>query len=685
MDRTAELSLAGSDFGTRTLRQLAEEDALFVIPIYQRPYVWGKEQIGILLDDLWRAYEEGRGMFYLGSTLVRSSGQLRVRYELIDGQQRFTTLWLFSLVAKRVQSGSTLDAWCQPRCSDEPRIAFEIREEINEYFAALLGDRALPELPADHAALAAALAQMETFLRASERGAELHDFCDFVMGSVHLVLSEVPAESNLIRLFELINNRGEQLRPQDILKARLLEVIDATRPDVYPAYASLWEACAEMRQYLERGLPLKAKRLAGLFERQVDGRPALALASQVLAELRAACGERHAAGGGLTLAELLDEPLDDAPPAPQVESQAAAVPDDLRPASILSFPLLLLHVLRLWLRRPGCPPNFEPLPRIDEKQLLALFDEFFLDRLPAADPEAAGAAVAELLALLWEVRFCFDRWVVKNHRQPSDSSGNLLAIRACYVDEQSVRRKAPASVPSRLEMLQSLLYYSQPRATQYWLTPYLAFLLDAGEPGEAACFDYLRRLDNHLFCSGAGRERPLVERTNALLVAPTSLPVSVDFDDTELMRADGTGTRQYWFYKLEFVLWYENLKAQPHERRSGWDGYRVRSRNSVEHIFPQTPPLGMAPLETALLDSFGNLALTSRSFNSSQGNDSPSMKKQRFEDYRRVHGQVESLKMSLIFEYPLLPEWGQTVEGRKAIERHRDEMVDRLRKYCGGI
>lgn len=680
MDGTVELNRVERDPGTRTLQQLAEEDALFVIPIYQRPYVWGEEQIGILLDDLWRAYREGRGLFYLGSALVRRSGQACVRYELIDGQQRFTTLWLLSLAAGRAQPGNALDAWRQPRLADEPRIAFEIRKEVGAYFAALLAGEEQPELPVEHAALDSALAQIEVFLRAPERGAWLREFCDFVMDSVHLVLSEVPAESNLIRLFELINNRGEQLRSQDILKARLLGYIETARPDDYPAYASLWEACAEMRQYLERGLPLKGKKLAELLAPQLNGRPALVPASQVLAVLRGAGGERHTSGDAPTLADLLAEPLDDMQPVLRTESPAATMPDDLRPTSILSFPLLLLHVLRLWLRRPDRAPNFSPLPRIDEKRLLELFDEFFLDRLPTTDPEAASEAVAELLKLLWEVRCCFDRWVVKNHRQPGDSSGNLLAIRACYVDEESVRRKAPASVPSRLEMLQSLLYHSQPRATQYWLTPYLAFLLRAGNTDEETCFDYLRRLDNHLFCS-AEIEGSLPERTDALLVAPDSLPLAVRLDETELVAARGTATRHYWFYKLEFVLWLRDHSLPPSQRRTDWGGYRMRSRNSVEHVYPQTPPLGMEALEPQWLDSLGNLALTSRGFNSSQGNDSFAMKKQRHAEYRQHNGQVESLKMSLIFDGP---DWEKLEDVRGAIGCHQDEMLELLREYCAG-
>ena len=67
----------------------------FNIPIYQRLYVWGEDQVLTLLNDLVNAYEHKEDLFFLGGTLlVEQEGSKGRHFDLIDGQQRFTTLWM---------------------------------------------------------------------------------------------------------------------------------------------------------------------------------------------------------------------------------------------------------------------------------------------------------------------------------------------------------------------------------------------------------------------------------------------------------------------------------------------------------------------------------------------------------------------------------------------------------------
>ena len=70
-------------------------DWRFNIPIYQRLYVWGEDQVLTLLNDLANAYEGGEYIFFLGATVLVEQHVKEGRcFDLIDGQQRFTTLWL---------------------------------------------------------------------------------------------------------------------------------------------------------------------------------------------------------------------------------------------------------------------------------------------------------------------------------------------------------------------------------------------------------------------------------------------------------------------------------------------------------------------------------------------------------------------------------------------------------------
>lgn len=60
----------------------------YIIPIYQRKYAWGNKEIEQLLEDIINA----EGDYYLGTLIVNK--KQKGKYEVIDGQQRLTTLYL---------------------------------------------------------------------------------------------------------------------------------------------------------------------------------------------------------------------------------------------------------------------------------------------------------------------------------------------------------------------------------------------------------------------------------------------------------------------------------------------------------------------------------------------------------------------------------------------------------------
>ena len=66
----------------------------YVIPLYQRNFSWGEEQISRLLQDIYESMMEDEQYFYIGSLIVllRPNGEL----EVIDGQQRLTMLSILS-------------------------------------------------------------------------------------------------------------------------------------------------------------------------------------------------------------------------------------------------------------------------------------------------------------------------------------------------------------------------------------------------------------------------------------------------------------------------------------------------------------------------------------------------------------------------------------------------------------
>ena len=73
---------------------LTSGDFEFVIPEYQRPYAWGAEESLQLLSDLLGALKRDTDEpYFLGSIVLVKSPNV-ARSEVIDGQQRITTLTL---------------------------------------------------------------------------------------------------------------------------------------------------------------------------------------------------------------------------------------------------------------------------------------------------------------------------------------------------------------------------------------------------------------------------------------------------------------------------------------------------------------------------------------------------------------------------------------------------------------
>ena len=69
------------------------EQSTYEIPIYQRNYAWEKDEINALVQDVYDAYiKDATTPYYIGTLVSHHKGD-RV-YEIIDGQQRLTTLRL---------------------------------------------------------------------------------------------------------------------------------------------------------------------------------------------------------------------------------------------------------------------------------------------------------------------------------------------------------------------------------------------------------------------------------------------------------------------------------------------------------------------------------------------------------------------------------------------------------------
>jgi uncharacterized protein DUF262/uncharacterized protein DUF1524 len=83
----------------------AFRECFYIVPDYQREYVWTEKEVQQLLDDVDEQIDGGNsGEYFIGTVLVSPAGQ-RNHYEVIDGQQRLTTLFLLLCVLKHLFRG----------------------------------------------------------------------------------------------------------------------------------------------------------------------------------------------------------------------------------------------------------------------------------------------------------------------------------------------------------------------------------------------------------------------------------------------------------------------------------------------------------------------------------------------------------------------------------------------------
>lgn len=708
---------------TITLKQIIEEEVFFKIPIYQRLYVWGKNQIHSLLFDIvsnFRQESEKDRAFYLGNVIVKEDEHdEKTVYELIDGQQRFTTLWLLSIYLERgLKAYAFPEINAQTRDKNTPlRIEFDIREQVTEFMLEIINHysdnsntleldldlmvQKNPEKGFDTGTLeplADAFKEIKTFFNNHiEEHFDRERFSNYILNHVQMVKTIVPKTADLNKLFEVLNNRGTQLEHHQILKARMLELCNKGIGALEYGtehYAILWDSCSGMNEFIEKGFQdASGNRLTQMnsYEKETGGYEIYRDAQKVIHDIqlldRKNSDKNVFGDGGKNLTEVLENISQES------TQQARAADGNLdersqEVKSIVNFPMLLQHALRIYRKQRGK----EDIERILDKELIHTFDKYFFDDLEELNDKEQAREATAFIELLWEIRFAFDEFVVKWIK---DEGTDVLKLCRVYEKKDGnnvyLYRQTEEYKPE-LSQLQRLLYHSQEMRTFYWLTPFLLFLINYSQAvynNRDLALVYLRYLDNHLLNIDPDQEMPLIERTDFFMdeiIEDTISEIGRFKPSIDILKeSKGLQFPHYWFYKLEYLLWLD-LKSEDIISRMGLQNYKNRlksfkitAKNSVEHIAPQNPIDRSQRSEVAeneeLLNSFGNLALVSRRLNSSLSNSSYKLKREKFAESNRTRDRIESLKLLLVYETEK-DNWMQ-----KDIEKHQTEMIQYFERY----
>ena len=237
------------------LQKIFGSDYDFRIPGYQRPYSWGKEQAAQLLEDLDEAIDRGSDEpYFLGSVvLVKAPGG--TISDVIDGQQRLTTLTILVAVLRDLTSDTELADELTKMLMEpgskvlgrDPKPRLTLRDRDQEFFQRYVQTKgAIAELvlvpdeklPTDsQRAILNNAKTIRDSLQSWEEDKKLK-LVQLIGQQTFLVVVNTPDLDSAYRIFSVMNDRGLNLSEPDIFKSK---VVGALPENQSKSYADRWE------------------------------------------------------------------------------------------------------------------------------------------------------------------------------------------------------------------------------------------------------------------------------------------------------------------------------------------------------------------------------------------------------------------------------------------------------------
>ncbi|MGD9671261.1 MAG: DUF262 domain-containing protein [Hyphomicrobiaceae bacterium] len=259
------------------LGELFSGGAYFTVPAFQRPFDWGPDEALQLLDDVSRAAgietpDQADPDYFLGTVLLltedgdilpgASSGDARsFNYQIIDGQQRLTTLTvLFSILrdlngrpresavrlSKLIELPAASDGMVRSTRSYRIQLNGADRDLLQRYVQRPGGTVLEPDDASFDACIGAsklyavreALISTLTQLSSDQRD----QLAEFLIEKCHVVATLSRDIERAHRVFTVLNERGKPLRRNDIVK---VEVLGGLSTDDADYVRGNWEAAEQ--------------------------------------------------------------------------------------------------------------------------------------------------------------------------------------------------------------------------------------------------------------------------------------------------------------------------------------------------------------------------------------------------------------------------------------------------------
>lgn len=652
---------------------------IYEVPIYQRNYAWEKDEIATLIQDTYDAYENyiakrNDNIYFIGTLVTYNKGDNV--YEVIDGQQRLTTINLV-LHALNIPVGNKLTYKARRKSNDTinniPYFNIDEKDDgiVNGFKYA---KTAVEEIIPDEKSL--------------------EGFKKFFLDRVHIIHYQVPKDIDLNHYFEIMNSRGEQLEKHEIIKARLMSVLQDL--DDKSKFNAIWENCSDMGVYIQ----------CKYRETRIFGDSLCDLIIKDFSELPSVNKHKE---DYVSLYELINNESDFEIVKYDVLDDK---PDKFQP--IIDFPNFLLIVLKLTLIKKD--KIFNPIAfNLDDKELIKEFDAVLIDE----------KFVKSFGFNLLKAKFLLDNFIVHHSNEDEISENNPWKLQYWYKESQKEKNKkylknlsTNPSIQQKLLQLLSMFEVSftarQRKNYLFYCLLYLFEQYDGERYDEEILPDYVKFVEeladkyfhdvylipeklNNINTPKPGAFDESILKYNKLNVASDKKSK----EDFEFIYGDGKekskGIPLFVFNYLDYKIWkgyFETLrngryKEGSKERNEFFEklgcsdfGLKVfeqfyfsRTRRSLEHYYPQANTSETLISESEI-NCFGNYAMIGSEANSSGSNWSP---KTKLDHYLDSSGKIRQISVASLKFMAMMQSCKDKNEWMFAeIKEHQDKMLNGL-------
>ena len=225
----------------------AEENYFYQVPNYQRPYSWDRDNCDALLNDLLESYTSAKDRKYFCGSLVLLKNESDDRFDIIDGQQRLTTFIIFLAVLRDFYADRLNDKSIA-KIKDAIYGRYEPKERIKfvaDISKQVLFQSILKEIRFDDEEIKSGNKYLENaccvkdYIDENFKETEnINDFIDWLYEKIEFVVIEANNLDNGIKIFNVLNDRGLQLKPVNILKSSMMSELNEEDRRIF---ASSWD------------------------------------------------------------------------------------------------------------------------------------------------------------------------------------------------------------------------------------------------------------------------------------------------------------------------------------------------------------------------------------------------------------------------------------------------------------